>query len=197
MVRCRRPLILSTVVAAASFSLLAAGCGGGGSPGVARVAASTSAATTAGTTTVQYGANGALAAALAFARCMRSHGIPTPDPQPNGAFDKHKLRQVLGGISVSRVRAVEDRFCHYVFQNGGQGQGFTITPTDRTDYLKAAACMRTHGFPDFPDPTFQNNDVNVNIPSSIDQHSPRFENAATTCAKLIPAGLPYSRSRGS
>ena len=196
MVRCRRPLILSAVAAAAAFSLLAAGCGGG-SPGVARVAASTSAATTAATTTVQYGANGAQAGALGFARCMRSHGIPTPDPEPNGTFDKHKLRQLLGGISQSRVRAVEDRFCRYVFENGGQGQGYTITPADRTDYLKAAACMRTHGFPDFPDPTFQNNDVNVNIPSSIDQDSPRFKSAAATCTKLIPAGLPYSRSSGS
>ena len=72
MVRCRRPLILASVVAVAACSLLTAGCGGGGSPGVASVASSTSAATTDGTTTTQ---NGTLASAFAFARCMRSHGI--------------------------------------------------------------------------------------------------------------------------
>jgi hypothetical protein len=195
MVRCRRPLILSAVAAAAALSLLAAGCGGGGSPGVARVAASTGAATTAATTTVQYGANGAQAGALGFARCMRSHGIPTPDPEPNGTFDKRKLRQLLGGISQSRVRAVEDRFCHYVFQNGGQSQ--TISPAEQADYLRAAACMRRHGFPGFPDPTFQNGHVTFNVPPSVDTNPPKARRAVATCQKLIPAGLPYSRSSGS
>ena len=201
MVRSPKPLILSSAVGAvAALSLLAAGCGGGSPSGVASVASSTTAATTptaAATTTVQYGANGAQAAALAFARCMRAHGIPTPDPEPNGAFDKHKLQQLLGGISLSRVRAVEQRFCHYDFENGGQGQRYTITPADRTDYLKAATCMRRHGFPDFPDPTFQNNTVTLNIPSSIDTNSSQFKSAAQTCTKLIPEGLPYSRPNGS
>ena len=76
-------------------------------------------------------------------------------------------------------------------------QGYTITPADRTDYLEAAACMRSHGFPDFPDPAFQNNNVQLNIPSSIDTNSARFKSAAATCTKLIPAGLPYSKSSGS
>ena len=194
---CRRPLILTSVVAVAALSLLAAGCGGGGSPGVVGIASSTTAATTSttATTTVRYGASGAQAGALAFARCMRAHGIPTPDPEPNGAFDKHKVQQLLGGISGSRVRAVEDRFCHYVFENGGQGQ--TITPADRIHYLKAAACMRRHGFPDFPDPTFQNNSVTFNIPSSIDPNSLQAKSAVVICRRLIPAGLPYSRSDGS
>ena len=52
--------------------------------------------------------------------------------------------------------------------------------------------MRSHGFPDFPDPTFQNNNVQTNIPSSINQDSSQFKSAATICTKLIPAGLPYS-----
>jgi hypothetical protein len=189
MVRCRRPLILASVVAVAAFALLAAGCGGGGSPEVAGVASSTSA----GTTTVE---NGALTGALAFARCLRSHGIPSwPDPASNGAFDKSKLRQL--GVSLSRVRAIEDSACNYVFENGGQPQERKITLADRADYLRAVACMRSHGFPDFPDPTFQNNSVQTNIPSSIDENSSKFKSAAATCVKLIPAGLPYSSSSGS
>jgi hypothetical protein len=198
MVGCRRPLILASVVAAAAFSLLAAGCGGSGSPGVANVASSTTSATmptssTTGTTTVQYGTSGAAAQALAFARCMRSHGLPNlPDPESNGEFDKAKLRQL--GVSPSRARAIEQRFCHYDFENGSQGQ--TIPSADRTDYLKAAACMRSHGFPDFPDPTFPHNNVTVTIPSSIDQNSSEFKSAAVICIKLIPAGLPYSKPPG-
>ncbi len=54
--------------------------------------------------------------------------------------------------------------------------------------------MRSHGYPDFPDPTFQNNSVQANVPSSIDQDSARFKSVAGICTKLIPAGLPYSGS---
>ena len=57
--------------------------------------------------------------------------------------------------------------------------------------------MRSHGFPDFPDPTFGNNSVETNIPSSIDQDSSPFKSAAAICTRLIPAGLPYSRSSRS
>ncbi len=69
-----------------------------------------------------------------------------------------------------------------------------ITPADQADYLNAAACMRSHGIPDFPDPTFQNNTVTFNIPPNIDKNSPQARSAVATCRKLIPAGLPYSGS---
>jgi len=77
---------------------------------------------------------------------------------------------------------------------GKQTMGPSLTPADRADYVKAATCMRSHGVPDFPDPTFQNNHVTFNIPSGIDPNSSRSKSAAATCAKLIPAGLPYSNT---
>jgi hypothetical protein len=92
------------------------------------------------------------------------------------------------------VRAIEERSCRYDFVPSGPPRGQTITPTDQADYVKAAACMRRHGFADFPDPTFQTNNVTFNIPSSIDTNSAQFKSAAATCVKLIPAGLPYSNS---
>lgn len=67
-----------------------------------------------------------------------------------------------------------------------------ITPADRRDYVKAAACIRSHGFPDFPDPTFGNNTVTFNIPPNIDPNSSQAQRAEAICAKLIPPGLPYS-----
>ena len=70
-----------------------------------------------------------------------------------------------------------------------------ITPADRLDYLKAAACVRSHGVPDFPDPTFANNTVTFDIPSNIDANSPQAKSAEAICAKLIPPGLPYSNHR--
>ncbi len=56
--------------------------------------------------------------------------------------------------------------------------------------------MRSHGFTDFPDPAFSNGNVNLQIPSTIDTQSTQFTQAAQTCTKLIPAGLPYSRPGG-
>ncbi len=178
--RRRRPLVLASFSAVAAFAVLAAGCGGGGSSGAAGATSSTTAG------------GGTQSAALAFARCLRSHGLPNwPDPTSGGVFDKSKLRQT--GYSVSQVRAVEDGPCKHLLPSGPP-QGPTITAADRTDYLKAAACMRSHGYPDFPDPTFQNNTVRADVPSSINQDSPRFKSAAEICTRLIPAGLPYSSS---
>ena len=82
-------------------------------------------------------------------------------------------------------------------QNGGQPSGQTITPADQADYLKAATCMRSHGVSDFPDPTFQNNNVTFNIPPNIDPNSSQAKSAEAVCVKLIPPGLPYSNSRNS
>jgi hypothetical protein len=70
-----------------------------------------------------------------------------------------------------------------------------ITPADQGDYLKAAECMRSHGVPDFPDPTFGNNTVTFNVPPNIDPNSSQAKSAVATCSKLIPPGLPYSNRR--
>jgi hypothetical protein len=78
---------------------------------------------------------------------------------------------------------------------GGQAPSPTITPADRTDYLEAAACMRSHGVPDFPDPTFQNNTVTFDVPPNIDRNSSQAKTAEASCVKLIPAGLPYNTGR--
>jgi hypothetical protein len=177
MPRCRRPLILAWVVVVAPFSLLAAACGGGGSPGVARIASST--------TAVTPPQNGL----VAFPRCMRSNGVPRfPDPSPSRT-SKPSLQQL--GVSGPQYRAALSA-CAHLLPNGGQSQRPTITPADRADYLRGAECMRSHGLPAFPDPTFQSNNVTFNIPSGIDTNSPQFRSAATTCDKLIPPGLPYS-----
>jgi len=169
-----RRRLLALLAAVAALAVLATGCGGSSRP-------------TAAATRTQNGA-------LAFARCMRSHGLSKwPDPTSSGEFDKSKLRRT--GYSVSQVQAAEDGPCNQLL--GAASTGPTITPADRTDYLKAAACMRAHGFSNFPDPTFRDGTVQTNIPSSINQDASPFKAAADTCTKLIPAGLPYSRSSHS
>jgi hypothetical protein len=176
----RRPLTVASVAAGAALSLLAAGCGGG-SP-VAGVASSR--------TTAQTGLIG-------YSRCMRSHGASTfPDPDSSGQIPKSQVIAARKD-NPSRFDSATSA-CRPLLPSGSLGpQGqITITATDRSDYLKAAACMRSHGFPNFPDPTFQDNTVETNIPSSIDQNSSQFTSAAETCTKLIPAGLPDSHRSG-
>jgi hypothetical protein len=179
--RCRRPLFLASIVAAVAFSVLAAGCGGGGSPRVASVASST------GTTTVTTPQSGE----VAFARCMRSHGVSAfPDPDSRGQIQKSQVTSARS-TDPSRFDAAANA-CGHFLPNGPGGTPPPITRADRVDYLKAAACMRRHGIPGFPDPTFPNNSVKFNIPSSINQNSPQVVHALPICRKLIPAGLPYS-----
>jgi hypothetical protein len=81
-------------------------------------------------------------------------------------------------------------------ENSGPTPKQTITPADQADYFKAAACMRSHGVSDFPDPTFGNNTVTFNIPPNIDPSSSQAKTAESICVKLIPPGLPYS-NRGA
>jgi hypothetical protein len=182
--------MLASVIALAALALLAAGCGGGGPAGVASVGSTTTAAATSahtGTTTTR---DGTLASAFAFARCMRAHGIPGwPDPTSQGFFDKSKLRPL--GLSGSRVRTLEEGPCNIPLPSP-QGQTIPITRADQAYYVDGAACMRSHGFPSFPDPTFEDNGVSFDIPSSIDSESPAFKRARAICTRLIPAGLPDS-----
>ena len=53
--------------------------------------------------------------------------------------------------------------------------------------LKVAACMRTHGFKTFPDPTVSNQGVVLHI-VGFDRNSPQFQSAWQTCQTQAGAG---------
>jgi len=81
---------------------------------------------------------------------------------------------------------------------GGTGPSPTITITtkDQAAYLKAAACMRAHGVPIFPDPVFAGNNVSFPKPPGMNANianSPTFLRAREICEMLIPPGLPFSK----
>jgi hypothetical protein len=180
--------------------VLAAGCGGGTArPGVAALGKTTATATepvaapSAGKTNPAH-------VALAFVGCMRTHGEPNM-PEPNFTKDGSHVSVSINANSGldpnSPQFAAATKACkHLLPNNGGPSQRQVITPADQADYLKGAACMRAHGVPDFPDPTFENNTVTFHSQTAIDTNSPQYERALTTCQKLIPAGLPYSSSAG-
>ena len=124
-----------------------------------------------------------------FAACMRSHGVPDfPNPLVGG--DKVALQITPAIVQNPRFTSAQAA-CRYLMP--ARMQGPTITPADQQDYLKGAACMRAHGIPNFPDPTFGGaRGVDFPIPPGMNTTSQQFSAARQICEKLIPAGLPYS-----
>jgi hypothetical protein len=53
--------------------------------------------------------------------------------------------------------------------------------------LDYANCMRSHGVPNFPDPSAGGG---INIPSGIDPQSPAFQSGDQVCRKRLPGGGP-------
>jgi hypothetical protein len=129
--------------------------------------------------------------ALAYARCERSHGVTNfPDPNADGTFPKDKIPAGSG----PKITAA-NRTCGHLLPSRASGQ--VVTAKEQQDYIKAAACMRSHGVAAFPDPVFSNGgDVTFPVPASVDSTSTQFTSARAVCAKLIPAGLPYSGTSG-
>ena len=187
--RCRRPIILTSVVAVAAFSLLAAGCGGGGgSPGVASAPSSTTAPTT---TTTQNGL-------LAFSQCMRSNGMPSfPDPQHFvGGNVKLTIHQL--GTGSPHFQTALSACNHLLPTNGGSGSQQTAQQqrTQLADELSFAKCMRSRGVSGFPDPTAQG-DLSVEMVQAqgIDVHSPAVLRVVQACLPASHGGLTPAKVR--
>jgi hypothetical protein len=175
----RRAQVAAVITVMAAAALLAAACSG-----------SPSSTGSGGSPTAGGSANSS--SAVAYSRCVRSHGVPNfPDPDSNGQIPKEAVVRALREVSDSRAKAATNACAN--LNPAGQGSP-ALTAQEQHDYLRAAACMRSHGITNLPDPTFPGGHVNLPIPSSIDTKSRQFAQAAQTCTKLIPAGLPYSRS---
>ena len=130
--------------------------------------------------------------AIAWIQCVRSHGIPDfPGPDSSGQIPKVVSGQQVG-VSDAVFQAAQSA-CQNLWPYQAAP---ALTAQERRDYLKAAACMRSHGFTNFPDPTFSGGGVSFSIPSSIDTNSQPYARAKQACEKLIPAGLPDSGSGG-
>jgi hypothetical protein len=131
--------------------------------------------------------------ALAYAKCVRAHGIPDfPDPTvQNSATRKSISFPGLPAASTSpRFKSV-DTACR-------KQSGFEVgTPAAlqalMANDLQAAECMRAHGITNFPDPVDNGRSIRVGPrpgSSGIDTHSARFQSAQTACRQFLPAGGP-------
>jgi hypothetical protein len=124
----------------------------------------------------------AYAQALKFSQCMRSHGVSNfPDPQHNGGL----LLQAGPGTGIDpRSPAFESaqKTCQHLLPKGGHPG--PVSASQRAAALKFSQCMRSHGVPSFPDPTFSANGgvrLALKAGNGLDPRSPAFQAAQKAC----------------
>jgi hypothetical protein len=120
---------------------------------------------------------------------MRSHGVPNfPDPQisqhGNAVGVKMAVPASIGGNPKFKSA---DQACRKLLPSEGPGNQPVISPAEQSQYLKAAACIRSHGLPNFPDPTFSGGGAHINR-QGLNESSPVFKAAVQACESLIPGG---------
>ena len=196
MKTCQVPRAAVAGLAAAAVILVGAACGGTASTGAGPAA---SGAPTAHST-ASAGAAGA-PSAVAYANCMRSHGVPGyPDPGGDGQLQKTTAQQL--GVSGSRLQAAEQACRPLYPASSGSFQQLlqeceatgdcpqAVVQQALTAMRPFAQCMRTHGVPDFPDPTLDSQgrpffDVSAAGLSRAYTHSAQFIAKDATCEHLV------------
>jgi hypothetical protein len=172
----------SAIVLVTTAALALAGCGAAGGGGSVGGGTSTS---------------GGSSALFAMSRCMRTHGVSNfPDPTRSAggeglsvAITPGDSTVTVGGIAFSGPAfTAAEKACHF----GAYGSRPKLTEAQKEGMLKNAECMRTHGVPNFPDPTFPpGGGVRVATPGQINRNSPAFLAAAEACENVgvrIPGG---------
>jgi hypothetical protein len=170
MTRMRMGLLLGLLLALAACS------GGGGKPGgVASLGDGKATSTTSA-----GGSQDERQADLAFARCMRQHGVNMPDPkvEANGRTEW----QLPSGMRKDdpRLKAAQQA-CRQYRANGGQAQ--RPSPQQQQEMVAFARCMRQHGI-NIPDPK---PDGTVDMRGiGVDRDAPKFKAAERACPGFRP-----------
>lgn len=108
---------------------------------------------------------------LAFAKCMRSHGLPRFPDGPN----------IPGAVADSPAFKPAAQLCRkYLY--AGSGPPGKVSASTREALLHHAQCMRVHGVPNYPDPTIPSHGPpNTQLPPGVDTNAPAFKRAASAC----------------
>jgi hypothetical protein len=137
-------------------------------------------------------------AALAFARCMRAHGVPHPDPDRGGSFrltpaDEAKLRRV----GRARVEAADKACFHFlrpVVSTKPLSDG--AKRLARAALQKVRGCMRRHGYV-FGEPVVRDMTrgraffgfADVSAATRAAQGTPRYRTSQRTCERGLAHAL--------
>jgi hypothetical protein len=188
----RRRWRLAALAGVLALALAVAACGGGHkADGVASLSGASKATTT---TTAPLSKQDAQRAALAFARCMRQHGIDMPDPQING----NKITQEVKGGPGSKgpddpTFKAAQQACNKYLPNGGQPA--KADPQAQQQMLALARCMRQHGI-DMPDPDPNGGGIVVGPKKGVNPDDPKFKAAQQACQQYEPKGEKQEQRPG-
>jgi hypothetical protein len=169
--------------ALALLALAAAGCAGSKSPAVASL--TTTSSTTASTTT----RSGATASRAALARCFTQHGFQA---YVGGAGSSSGSGLDFAGVTIpGNVDPASPQFqaarqaCSKYMPGGGPP---ALTPAQKAASLRGltrfAACMRTHGVSDFPDPD-SSGIFPLGSIRQLNADTPTFQKADKACEGLM------------
>jgi hypothetical protein len=125
---------------------------------------------------------------LAFANCMRAHGVPSfPDPSAGGGGVN------LAGTGINPQSPAFKTARQTCSRLTPAGSGVPqATESQFLAALRFAKCMRTHGLPDFPDPTRVDSPAPVlvvgpglffHVSPSFDPNTPEFSRAGAACGE--------------
>lgn len=132
---------------------------------------------------------------LLLSQCMHSHGIknfPDPTNGPGGGLGLSLATTpgsgtlTAAGITFSGPAfEAAAKACAKLLPGGG-GPPPRLTAQQKQQAIEFAQCMRKHGVPNFPDPTFPTGGsaagkVSSHLPAGVNFESPAFQQAATAC----------------
>jgi hypothetical protein len=144
------------------------------SPGVAANGASSAAPTTSNSAS----GGSAVQKALAYASCMRSHGVTNfPDPNSKGTF------QITSGQGIN-IQSSQYEGAARACQSLAPTRGGT-PEQNRSAALKFSSCMRSHGVTNFPDPN-ANGGFMIGANNGLNPGSPQYQHAQQACQKYLP-----------
>lgn len=170
----------TAIAAAAALSLIVAACGGS-SPSSTSGSLSSSASNSSTQPTpaqIQQEQRDA----VRFGDCMRSHGVANfPDPSTDPRAFKESLDP---STTHSPAFASAVHTCQHLLPNGGHpSQASTAHSRAQVAAMLAfARCLRSHGFPTFPDPTTSGDVTHQMIASAgINLQQPAVVHTADGC----------------
>jgi hypothetical protein len=123
--------------------------------------------------------------AFKFATCMRNHGVTNfPDPQVSSTPTSTSIRMMAPtGLKSSPAGQAALHACRGILpMPKGGGQQVRSGPPVQA-IVELARCLRSHGYPRFPDPSPQGQLSPQMISSAgIDMQAPGFLHTAENCA---------------
>jgi hypothetical protein len=126
---------------------------------------------------------------LAFARCVRAHGVPDfPNPNGHGQLPYARLRTIHNGPLGHKESTALGSCAHLLAHTHGRVTARLIAIPPR-ELLHFSACMRAHGLSAYAGPGAGKKAQLRNV-TYIRAHRGAFGRAFSACRKLIPIPRP-------